>query len=313
MSKNLLFAATGVFTISMLSACDELKNALDSGLLDGLEDLVLTCGEACATVQACGDDVSPPEISLPVGGTGLDVEAPALVDCAANCASPDRVKLGYSDCQIECITDSACGQINDCWNVTSDRYANFCDVDTTPIEPSEEDAGAIDNDTTTGSAAVDSITTNPAVEESVGESGTVLHFGDDPPTAMANKWAAVGTIDESSNARPAGSPINTTLCFYDMTETSAGWEVSYCEQGVYGSDGSPLTATAPITGEGDGWSIFLEFPGTGSIIFSGELAEGASSMSGVDALVTYYHGMEIWEHSATDWSASGASCSLSDC
>jgi hypothetical protein len=307
MSKNLLLAATGVFTISMLSACDEVKSALDSGLLDDLEDLVVTCGEACVVIQDCGDDVTPPEISLPVGGAGLDVEAPALVDCAANCASPHRVKLGYSNCQIECIKDSECGQINDCWNVTSDRYANFCDVDTTPIEPSEEDADAIDNDTTTGSAAVDDITSNPAIEESVGESGTILHFGDDPPAGIANKWAAVGTIDESSNARPTGSPINTTLCFYDMTETSEGWEVSYCEQG------SPLTASAPITGEGDGWSIFLEFPGTGSIIFSGELTEGASSMGDVDALVTYYHGMEIWEHSATDWTSTGSSCSLSDC
>jgi hypothetical protein len=313
MPRPTLLAAAGVLTISMLSACDAVKNALDSGLLDDLEDIVGTCAETCTTIQACGDAVNPPEVALPVGDTSLDIEAPSLVDCAANCASPDRVKLGYSNCQIECIEESSCGQINDCWNVTSDRYASFCDVDTTPIEPSAEETASIDNDTTTGSAAADTITSNPAVEESVTESGTVLHFGDDPPAAIANLWAASGTIDSSSNARPPGSPINTQLCFYDMTETDEGWEVSYCEKGVLGSDGTPLSDSAPITGEGEGWSIFLEFPGTGSIIFSGELADGATSMSDVDALVTYYHGMEIWEHSNTDWSTSGASCSISDC
>ena len=313
MTKSTFITASGFVAASILSGCDAVKNALDSGLLDDLEDIVGTCGEACATIQACGDEVSPPEVALPVGGASLDIEAPSLVDCAANCASPDRVKLGYSNCQIECIENSSCGQINDCWNVTSDRYASFCDVDTTPIAPSAEETASIDNDTTTGSAAADTITSNPAVEESVEESGTVLHFGDDPPAAIANLWAASGTIDESSNARPPGSPINTQLCFYDMTETPEGWEVSYCEKGVLGGDGTPLSDTAPITGEGDGWSIFLEFAGTGSIIFSGELAEGATSMSDVDALVTYYHGMEIWEHSNTDWTTSGSTCSISDC
>ena len=304
----------GALIVLTMSGCDELKSAFDdSGLLGDLEDIVGTCAEACTTIQACGDDVSPPEVALPVGGASLDVEAPALVDCAANCVSPDRVKLGYSDCQIECIENSSCTQINDCWNASSSRYANFCDVETTPIAPSADDAASIDNDTTTGSAAVDTITANPAVEESVGESGTVLHFGDDPPAAIANLWAASGTIDKSSNARPVGSPINTQLCFFDLTETSEGWEVSYCEKGVLGSDGTPLTDSAPITGEGDAWSIYLDFPATGSIIFSGELPEGARSMSNVDALVTYYHGMEIWEHSYTDWSTSGSTCSISDC
>lgn len=302
-----------VIAASLLSGCDAVKSALDSGLLDDLEETFGTCATACTTIQACGDSVNPPEIALPLAGADLDIEAPSLVDCAANCASPDRVKLGYSNCQIECIENSSCGQINDCWNVTSERYASFCDIDTTPIAPSADEAGTIDNDTTTGSAEADTITANPAVEESVGESGTVLHFGDDPPAAIANLWAASGTIDKSSNARAPGSPINTQLCFFDMVESDDGWDVSYCEKGVLGSDGIPLTDTAPITGEGDTWSIFLEFSGTGSIIFSGELSEGASSMTNVDALVTYYHGMEIWEHSYTDWSTSGSSCSIDDC
>tara|TARA_B100000530_G_C15885781_1_gene459331 strand:- start:392 stop:1339 length:948 start_codon:yes stop_codon:yes gene_type:complete len=314
MKRTLFFATGGVFCITALSACDAIKDALDdTGVLGDLSDVVGTCGEACANIQICGDEVSPPEPSLPGGLGNPDVELPSIAECAANCAAPNRVELGYADCQIACIENSSCGQINDCWNVSSARYSSFCDIETTPIEPSEEEASSIDNDTTTGSAAADSITDNPAVEESVESSGTVLHYGDDPPAAIANLWTAAGTIDASSNARDVGSPINTRLCFYDMTETAEGWEVSYCEQGVVDGSGNPLSATAPITGEGDGWSIFLEFPGTGSIIFSGELAEGASSMSDVDALVTYYHGMEIWEHSYTDWNTSGDSCSIDDC
>jgi hypothetical protein len=177
-----------------------------------------------------------------------------------------------------------------------------------------DDDAEIDNDTTTGSAAADDVVTNPAVEASVEGSGTVVHFGDNPPKDIANLWHAEGTIDSSSNARDPGSPINTKLCFFDMDETDEGWEVSYCEVGVLGSDGTPLTDSAPITGdEAGGWTIYLEFDEVGSIIFSGVLEEGASSMNDVDALVTYYHGVDIWEHSLTSWTTDGDTCSLSDC
>ena len=99
-----------------------------------------------------------------------------------------------------------------------------------------------------------------------------------------------------------------------MEETSEGWQASYCEVGVYGSDGEPLTDTAPITGTEDGdWTIYLEFDGVGSIIFSGHLDPEATVMEEVDALVTYYHGMDIWEHSLTSWDTEGDTCSLSDC
>jgi hypothetical protein len=152
------------------------------------------------------------------------------------------------------------------------------------------------------------------VEESVDSSGTVIHFGDSPPQELAVLWHAAGTIDESSNARETGSPIDTKLCFFDMEETSEGWQASYCEVGVYGSDGEPLTDTAPVTGTEDGdWTIYLEFDGVGSIIFSGHLDPEATVMEEVDALVTYYHGMDIWEHSLTSWDTEGDTCSLSDC
>jgi hypothetical protein len=299
MNKNLLFAFGAVLCIPLLSACDKL--------LDELKDAALVCGEACANIEYCSDDVTPPSMDLGIGDVDLGVEAPAAVDCAVNCAGEDRVTLGYSDCQIDCITSEACGKINDCWDVTSSVYANHCPVDTVPVESAEPppadpaDTAApppeveIAEGTESGSSEADSILDNPAVEESVEESGTDIFFGSTPPN-LEGKWTAKGEIDISSNARPAGSPINTEICFYDQEILADGSpQLSYCERG------NPATATAPLTGTGGGWSMFLEFPGTGSIIFSGVREEGTASMAEVDALVTYYHGLEIWEHSLTAW------------
>ena len=298
MNKNILFAVGAVLCIPLLSACDKL--------LDDLKNAALVCGEACANIEYCGDDVTPPSMDL-----GLGVEAPAAtpaaVDCAVNCAGGNRVTLGYSDCQIECITGEECGNINDCWNVTSSAYAKYCPVDTVPVESAEPppadpaDTAApppeveIAEGTESGSSDADSILDNPAVEESVEESGTDIFFGSTPPN-IEGKWTAIGTIDVASNARPEGSPINTEICFYDQEILADGSpQLSYCERG------NPAMATAPLTGTGGGWSMFLEFPGTGSIIFSGVRDEGTASMEEVDALVTYYHGLEIWEHSNTAW------------
>ena len=140
---------------------------------------------------------------------------------------------------------------------------------------------------------------NPAVEESVDSSGTPIFFGSNPPK-LEGGWRASGTIDRSSYARPKGSPIDTEVCFFDQGTTADGSpEVSYCEKG------NPMTATAPITGHGADWTLYLEFDLAGSIIFSGSMEEGASNIDGVDALVTYYHGLEIWEHSITNWTRSG--------
>ena len=112
----------------MLSACDKLDEAL-------------MCAPACENVQTCGDEVSPPTMDLGIGDLDLGVDAPSLVDCAVNCTSANRVTLGYSDCQIECIESEACGDINGCWNVRSDVYAKYCAVDTTPIAGTPSDSG----------------------------------------------------------------------------------------------------------------------------------------------------------------------------
>ena len=289
MSVKSIYALGLLSALGMLPACDKLDEAL-------------MCAPACENVQTCGEEVSPPTMDLGIGDLDLGVEAPSLVDCAVNCTSDNRVTLGYSDCQIACIESEACGDINGCWNVTSDVYARHCTIDTAPIEATPSDSGeepAVAEGTISGSSAADAIMDNPAVEESVGSSDTPIFFGSNPPE-LEGGWRASGSIDESSNARPAGSPIDTEICFFNQGLAADGSpEVSYCEKN------NPMIATAPITGDGSNWTLYLEFDTTGSIIFSGSMEEGATSISAVDALVTYYHGLEIWEHSFTDWSRSG--------
>jgi hypothetical protein len=298
MYKNLLLMA---MAIPLLSSCDKLEE-----LAEDVAGAALTCGAACENIQSCDGQVSPPTMDLGFGDVDLGVEAPSLVDCAVNCSSDSRVTLGYSDCQIECIESESCGNINSCWDVTSDVYASYCPVEDKPVEPAPVPEGEpepeIAEGTTSGSEEADGIIENPAVEESVEASGTDIFFGSDP-FDISGKWLAVGEIDDARNARPIGNPINTDLCFHSLdTSDPANPQISYCERGT------PPQDTAPITGSGDNWSIFLEFPGTGSIIFSGTVNEDGESMNEVDALVTYYHGLDIWEHSFTDWDRSEESC-----
>ena len=253
------------------------------------------CADVCSKVDECG--VNPPAVEiegLTEGGSGV-----AAVDCAANCLQPDAAFYGYSDCQIECILDSACGDVQDCWNAASSTYADFClkGVETKDIEPASEEATP-DNGTNTGSADADALTDNPAVEGSVEGSGFVVNTGNTPPE-IAGEYAASGEIDQSENARAPGSPIRTSLCFYNRTENADGVDITYCESGV------PGDLTAPLTGSGSDFTMYFEYPGAATVLFSGS-TDGAGQVNGtVEALVVYLHGHDIWEHSFTDWSYSG--------
>jgi hypothetical protein len=305
LGRNLIFSAGGLIAFSALSGCDEIKDALEDAGLDDLLDN--QCIEVCQKVGVeCRDNAEPPAPELPGDFGGVEIPDDPLAACAANCPNEaNRVFSGYSDCQIECILDTSCGSINDCWNVSSDKYADHCITDPPPpAVPEDDDSEFAD--------AVD----NPAVEEAVDSSGTPIYSGGEPPD-MTGMWSPVeGEIDVSSNARAPGSPINTSLCFWDADPDDG--MLNYCEAGVYGPDGNVMTSTAPISGDGgDGWSTIIEFEYDGaivaSIIFSGNRAGGtAAEMDSVDALVTYYQGLEIWEHSFTKWTL-GGTCSITDC
>jgi hypothetical protein len=275
--------------LSLAVACDTKDTDLET---------VMECADICVKVEECG--VTPPSMEIGNLSNPSDVGA---VDCAANCVQPERAFYGYSDCQMTCLSAEGCGTMEDCWDVSSDAFATYCleDVETTPVEAPEEEAEAIDNNTNTGSEDADDIVDNPAVEEAVEDNEFDVNYGSNPPI-IAGIYDVNGSIDESSNARPEGSPIITALCFWgqDTLSTEAGAITNYCETAVPGELQAPITGDA-TTGD---FTMYFEYPGAATILFSGTVNEDGT-MSQVEALVVYLHGMDIWEHSYTDWAPTG--------
>jgi len=270
--------------LAFLVSCDDLKGAAED------------CTDVCSKVSECG--VEPP--SAQIGNMTSD-SAPSEVDCAVNCVQEDRAYYGYSDCQMTCIVNAGCDKVADCWKANSDTYAEFClaDRDTVPVEPGSGDATP-DNGTTTGSADADTITEDPAVEIAIDDGDFDVNFGDTPPD-ITGEYGVYGEINQSSNARPVGSIINTTICFWGQETLSDGVQTNYCEHGVAGEP------TAPITGSGNDFTIYLEYPGQATILFSGTVDDTGKIVQS-DAMVVYLYGVDVWEKSTTDWTYS-AECS----
>lgn len=263
--------------LALVMSCDDLKGAAED------------CTDVCTKVSDCG--VEGP--SAQIGNMTSD-EAPAEVDCGVNCIQDDRAYYGYSDCQMTCIVESDCDKVADCWKANSETYAEFClsDRDTVPIEPGDDDAQS-DNGTTTGSTDADDITEDPAVMVAVEDGDYDINYGDTPPD-ITGEYDVYGTIYESMNARPEGSLIDTTICFWGQTTLSDGTEATYCEHGV---EGEP---TAPITGSGDDFTVYLEYEGLATILFSGTV-DGDGHITESEALVVYLYGVDVWEQSHTTW------------
>lgn len=256
-----------------------------------VEDVLTTCTDACVQVDSCG--VTPPDPNFGnFGSSGVEG-----LDCAGGCAAEDRELRGYSDCQLECIVMSTCDTLADCWNPKSDVYAQFCLSDRTVPDVVPDATNA--NGSSSGSTRADDVLSHPSVAIAVDDAsddGFLLHTGEHPPQ-LVGKFDVRGQIDESSNARPVGSPIRTSICFWDWTEGPGGVEVTYCEDGVPGQD------AAPLTGDGDDFTAYFEFPDA-TILFSGTLNQDGTA-SQVEALVVYTYAVDVWELSHTDWTPVG--------
>ncbi len=269
--------------------------ALSCSFASGNKDLATECALVCAQVELC--EATPPAITLE--GIAGGSSGSSGVDCAANCVQEDmRAYYGYSDCQISCLQEAECGDMNGCWDVKSDIYAEYCldGRETTPVGPGDDDPRP-GNGTDTGNADADDIVDNVAVEAAVEDGDFVVNYGDTPPD-IVGYYHATGQIDESSNARPVGSTIDTHLCFWDPAPSADGTMINYCEDGVPGDD------RAPITGSGDNFTIYLQYDGQATILFSGTV-DADGNPTNVEALVVYLSGIDIWEMSHTDWEHQG--------
>jgi hypothetical protein len=263
-------------------------------------DKALECSQVCSLVETC--EATPPS---PAGifGEALGSTGNAAADCAVNCVQEESPRFGYADCQVECLSNAACEDMNDCWDATSKIFEEYCGGASAPVAPA---AGAADisNGTTTGSAEADAVVDNAAVESSVDGSDFVVNYGDDPPI-VSGLFSVSGAIDDSSNARPAGSTIATELCFHNHEENANGWTTDYCEYEV------PGILSAPITGEGNAFTMYFEYPGQATVLFSGT-TDGAGNVENAEALVVYLYSTDVWEHSFTDWTFRG-DCDGSQC
>ncbi len=270
-----------------------LPLAFGCDILTEKADEIFECADVCTRVEECG--VEPPPVTLGSFSDGSGIEA---LDCAANCVQDDRALYGYSDCQIECLANTECDQMADCWKAKSDTYAEYClkDREIPPVEPDPEDPEP-QNDTKSGSKDADDLLEDPSSEVAVDESDFDVNFGDDPPD-ITGLYRVKGEIDESSNARPPGSIIDTTVCFWDQKPLSSGTETSYCEYNI------PGDATAPVTGSGDEFTIFLEYPDIGTLLFSGRVGPDGT-IAEAETLVVLTHAVDVWEHSVTAWEHQG--------
>jgi hypothetical protein len=309
-----------ILATSTLFSCNLENLTGDGGLIDDITGSLQSCGTACAKIEACG--VTPPKAKRAFGSTG-NGEADDLLNnditaCATNCLNNNREKYGYSDCQIECISDSSCDNVSKCWDTNSSVYARFCagDVTIKPIPGVNNTASTggmtggmtggsvgeitIDNNTVTGNEDVDRLVQQPAVNNAIVDSETPINVGSNPPK-ISGHYSVEGSIDRASNARPAGSPINTGICFSNTETLANGTYVTYCEDGV------PGVGRAPIVGDGNKFSVFFEIQGAPvTILFSGEI-EGETVPS-AEALVTYTYGLDMWEHSVTTWVPDNPDC-----
>lgn len=268
---------------------------------DKLEDAA-DCAAVCTAVEQCGVTPPAPEFGALGGATGS-----GGLDCALSCAADDRELRGYSDCQMQCLAEATCETMADCWRPRSDLYLQYClaDREIPPVAPSGT-TPAPGNGSVTGNEEVDIIVSDPSVAIAVQDAedeGFTVNFGDQPPQ-LVGKYDVSGVIDASSNARPEGSPILTSICFWDWTEGPGGVTVSYCEDGVPGED------SAPLTGNNDAFTAWFEYPGQATVMFSGSVNPDGT-LSQVEALVVYTYATDVWELSHTDWRPDGACTSCS--
>lgn len=280
MNRMLLYATLAL----PLAACDLLPVEVDR---------VGTCSEVCTRIDECAATPPSPQFGNFKGSSGE-----VALDCAANCTQTDAELYGYSDCQLDCLQNADCDKLDDCWKPKSETFATYClaDRDVPAISPDPSDP-IPDNGSESGSDLADELLRDPSSGIAIDESDFDVNYGDEPPM-IVGRYAVVGTIDESANARPSGSPIDTSLCFWGQESLAGGPMVTYCEDYV------PGQPSAPVTGSGDDFTVYLEYPGQATLLFSGKV-DGEGRITNAETLVVYTYGVDMWEHSVTDWGYDG--------
>ena len=93
--------------------------------------------------------------------------------------------------------------------------------------------------------------------------------------------------------------ISDWRSFHNRQAGSSGATPDYCEAGV------PGIVSAPITGEGNNFTMYFTYPGQATILFSGSTDDAGAITGDVEALVVYLYSTDVWEHSFTGWANAG--------
>ena len=135
-----MFKTVNYLLLSMVILACMACDALEEELGDVLDD-VAVCPEVCLNIEECGANPPPPANVGSLGDSVLPENG--IAACATNCVQTStRHRLGYSDCQIECLQTTSCGKLEDCWDTRSDTYQKFCLKDVTVPEIKPEPAPA---------------------------------------------------------------------------------------------------------------------------------------------------------------------------
>jgi hypothetical protein len=268
--------------LSLLSGCDAIKEILG--------DTLETCTLGCARVQECGASPPVPVYGL-AGGQSSGIEG---LDCAAGCADEERAKIGYADCQLECIESVECGSMQGCWDAGSAVFGEYCGSGGADVKP--PDGETYDNGSVTGNEAVDSAVDNPAVKDAVEESGFTLNFGDSPPAMDDGVFYLDWVIIDQNNARPVGFGNPHDICLWESdVDPDADW--GFCQ-----IDG--LSLGLHLIGKDDMFTFVIVDDMYHGYI-SGRVAAGDSGtrLVDVETLWVLLWGPEMWEKQTwtADW------------
>ena len=211
--------------------------------------------------------------------------------------------MGYADCQLDCLENVDCGNMQDCWNAGSETFAAYCGNDAPEVAP--PDGEGFDNGTVTGNEAVDNAVENAAVKDAIADSEFTVNFGDSPPDMDDGVFFLEWVIIAESDSRPVGfgESFPQDICLWE-NESAPTPEWTYCQR-----DG--LSLGMHWVGKEDLFTlVIVDDMYQGYISGRVETTDAGTQLVDVQTLFVYLWGPEMWEKQtwSADWMADIGEC-----
>lgn len=249
------------------------------------------CAGPCDNIDTC--DLSPPDTA--VGGW-----TPATAgSCNSDCEGKAAPRLGFSECQLECLDGEACATAPDCWNPLTATFSDACLVNRSLPTPAPDQGDPTpENGTDWGSSEAGALASHPSVRVAVVDSGFDLNRGDTPAN-VSGRYNITGTVDNVTAGGPAGLEQAVEICLYEQDTYATGAAAQACD-----ADG-PRLEDAWITGTAEEVTVWLPYTGEGVVLLSGRV-DSEGHLQEVETLVVHTHGLDVWEHGFATASYAGS-------